>query len=63
MLILILPAAGCVTATQGSLDALCLSSRSERTAHAASLAETPDDLAAVTGANLIETIDAACGRG
>ena len=62
--ILMLPllVSGCVTATQGSLDALCLSSRSERAAHAAALAETPDDRAAITGANLINTIDAACAR-
>jgi hypothetical protein len=62
--ILMLPllVSGCVTAIPTSGDAICAATRQERAAHAAALAETPDDLAAVTGANLIETIDAACGR-
>jgi hypothetical protein len=60
MLMLMLPVAGCVTATPNGADAICTASRQARASHAATLAETPDDRAAVTGANLIEIIDAAC---
>ena len=62
MLMLPLLVAGCVSATPNSGDAICTATRAARAGHAAALAETPDDRAAITGANLIEIIDAACDR-
>lgn len=61
-LLLILPAlaSGCVTATPGSLDALCTGTRDARAEHAAALALSGDDRAVVTGARLIELVDAGC---
>ncbi len=54
--------AGCTTAIPISGDAICTATRQGRAAHAAALAQTPDDRVAVSGANLIETIDAACAK-
>ena len=51
---------GCMTARPTSGEAICDATRQGRAVHAEALAQTPDDRAAVTGANLIETIDAAC---
>lgn len=60
MLMLLLPVPGCAPASLTSGDAICTATRAARAGHAAALAETPDDRAAVSGANLIEIIDAAC---
>lgn len=60
MLMLLLPVTGCAPAPLTSGDAICTATRAARAGHAAALAETPDDRAAITGANLIEIIDAAC---
>lgn len=62
--ILILPllVTGCASAIPASGDAMCAASRAARADHAAALAATPDDRAAVTGANLIEIIDATCAN-
>jgi predicted RNase H-like nuclease len=59
-LMLLLPVAGCAPASLTSGDAICTATQAARAVHAAALAETPDDRAAVSGANLIEIIDAAC---
>lgn len=58
----ILLVSACAPAIPTSGDAICTATRQGRAVHAAALAATPDDRVAVTGANLIETIDAACGR-
>jgi hypothetical protein len=55
-------ATGCVSVTQTSGDALCGGTRAARAAHAAALADSPDDRAVVTGTRLIELIDAGCRR-
>jgi hypothetical protein len=52
----------CTTATPGSLEALADASRQARAEHAAALAETTDDRVAITGANLIEILDAGFAR-
>lgn len=57
----ILLVSGCVSVAKSG-DAICAATVQGRAEHAAALAKTPDDMAAVSGANLIETIDAACGR-
>ena len=57
ILTLMLLASGCVSA---SPDALCEGSRAALARHAAALAETPDDAVAITGADLVALIDAAC---
>ena len=57
LLTLMLLASGCVSA---SPDALCEGSRAALARHAAALAETPDDAVALTGADLVSLIDAAC---
>ncbi|WP_283177904.1 hypothetical protein [Gemmobacter sp. 24YEA27] len=59
--ILTLLAAGCVSGTQTSDDAICDGSRAARADHAAVLAVSPDDRAVVSGARLIALIDAGCG--
>lgn len=46
---------GCV-----SQVAICEGSRAALARHAAALAETPDDAVALTGADLVSLIDAAC---
>ena len=58
---LTLLAAGCASGTQTSGDALCDGSRQARADHAASLADSADDRAVVSGARLIALIDAGCG--
>lgn len=64
LFILTLPllVAGCASAIPTSGDAICTATRQGRAVHAAALAATSDDAVALSGANLIETIDAACGR-
>lgn len=61
----------CAPAIRTSGDAVCDASRQGRAVHAQAVGALPPDLldlppvarVAVTGANLIETMDAACGRG
>lgn len=53
---------GCAAAPSGNLEAACMATAQERAAHAAALAQTPDTAALLTGANLIETLDAACAE-
>jgi hypothetical protein len=60
-LMLMLLASGCTNATLGSLEALADASRQARAAHAKALAATADDRVAITGANLIEILDAGFG--
>ena len=55
---LMMPALGCVPASHET--ALCAGSRAALARHAAALAETPDDAVAITGADLVSLIDAAC---
>jgi hypothetical protein len=43
-----------------SHEALCEGTRAARADHAAALADTPDNAVAISGANLIELLDAAC---
>ncbi len=62
LLILPLLASGCVTVTPGSLDALCQGTRDARVEHAVALAVSVDDRAVVTGARLIELVDAGCAK-
>lgn len=52
--------AGCTTATPNGADAICTATRQARAVHAAALADSPDDRVVVSGANLIEILDAAC---
>jgi len=54
---------GCVSATPGSLDAMCGGTRAARAAHAAALAVTADENVLRTGAALVTQIDAGCGNG
>ena len=51
---------GCVSATPGSLEAMCGATQAARADHAAALAETNDDNALRTGAVFIAKVDAAC---
>ena len=60
MMIPLLCASGCVSATPGSLDASCDGTRQARADHAAALAVTTDENALRTGAVLISKIDAGC---
>jgi hypothetical protein len=57
ILILTLLVSGCATAPR---SATCDATLQARAFHAAALAETTDDRVAVTGANLVELIDATC---
>ena len=57
---LTLLAAGCVSGTKTSGEALCDGSRAARADHAEVLAVSPDDRAVVSGARLIAVIDAGC---
>ena len=50
--------AGCVPASHET--AVCQGTSPALARHAAALAETPDDAVAVTGADLVSLIDAAC---
>jgi len=43
-----------------SHEALCEGTRAARADHAAALADTPDNAVALTGADLVSLIDAAC---
>jgi hypothetical protein len=60
LLMLMMPVAGCVSA---SPDAICAGTQSDTATLAAALAETPDDRVAVAGAALVVRLDAACWRG
>lgn len=51
---------GCETVSQASDEAICGGTRALRAEHAAALARTSDDAVALTGAGLIEAIDAGC---
>lgn len=51
----------CVTAPNGSLSGYCVASEPAIRAHAAALAETPDEVALRTGDLVIRQRDAACG--
>jgi hypothetical protein len=57
-LTLTLPLSGCVNAVSG--DAICSGTESARTEHAAALADDGGPLSLVTGARLIQLIDAGC---
>lgn len=57
ILTLTLPVSACVSV---SPNALCEGSRAALARHAAALAQTPDDAVALTGADLVSLIDAAC---
>ena len=57
-LTLTLPLNGCVNAVSG--DAICAGTESARTEHAAALADDGGPLSLVTGARLIQLIDAGC---
>lgn len=54
----ILAASGCVSAVNDS--AICDGTEASRTAHAAALASDDGDKSVITGAYLIQQIDAAC---
>lgn len=60
MTIPMLCAIGCAPVIPGSLEAACDATRADRAAHAAALADTPDEAVLQTGARLIARIDAAC---
>ena len=60
--ILMLPVAGCASATLTSGNALCDGSRADRAAHAAALAEDGGPLSLVTGQRLISRIDRGCAQ-
>lgn len=57
-LMLTLPLNGCVNAVSG--NAICSGTESARTEHAAALANDGGPLSLVTGAQLIQLIDAGC---
>lgn len=52
-------AAGCVSVSPA---AVCDGTAQARTDHAAALAQTADDAVALTGARLVELLDAGCGQ-
>lgn len=54
---------GCVSATPGSLEALCGATRAARADLAAALAVTPDENVLRAGAALTEKTDAGCANG
>jgi hypothetical protein len=58
-LMLTLPVTGCVSAV--STDAVCAGTEAARTDHAASLADDGGPLSVVSGARLIQLLDAGCG--
>lgn len=60
-LMLTLPATGCVSVASG--NALCDGTEAARTEHAAALADDGGPLSVVTGARLIQLLDAGCGAG
>jgi hypothetical protein len=51
---------GCVSAIPTSGEALCGGTRAARADLASALAVSPDDAAVISGARLIELIDAGC---
>lgn len=58
-LMLMLP--GCSSKIAANESAICDGTEAARTDHAAALAQDGGDLSVVTGATLIQKIDAACG--
>lgn len=52
--------AGCMSASPGSLDALCKGTARDRDNHAAALAADGGDRSVTTGQALISKVDAAC---
>lgn len=61
-LILMMLATGCVPAIRMSGDAICDGTRTARADHAAALADEASDRVVVTGARLIDLLDAGCAR-
>ncbi len=59
-LMLTLPASGCVSAVSG--EALCDGTDAARTEHASALADDGGPLSLVTGARLIQILDAGCAN-
>jgi len=59
-LLLGLLVSGCVNGSGISDSAICDGTRQARAEHAAALAQSADDRAVVTGAALIDLIDAGC---
>jgi hypothetical protein len=59
-LMLTLPVTGCVSAVSG--DAICAGTEQARTEHAAALASDGGPLSLVTGARLIQILDAGCAN-
>lgn len=55
---LMLPVTGCVSGASG--EAICDATETTRTEHAAALANDGGPLSVVTGARLIQLIDAGC---
>lgn len=53
-------ATACVNATPTSGDAICSATRAARAEHAASLADTQDERALMSGARLVRLLDAGC---
>ena len=60
-LTLTLPLIGCVSA--GSADAICAGTEAARTEHAKALADDGGPQSLVTGARLIQLVDAGCNDG
>ena len=58
-MMLMMLAAGCVSVSPA---AVCDGTAQARTDHAAALAQTADDAVALTGARLVELLDAGCGQ-
>ena len=56
-----LPLIGCVSA--GSADAICAGTEAARTEHAKALADDGGPQSLVTGARLIQLVDAGCNDG
>lgn len=59
-LMLTLPVTGCVSAVSG--NAICAGTEQARTEHAAALADDGGPLSLVTGARLIQILDAGCAN-
>ena len=59
-LALMLPVTACVSASPGSIDAICLATARDRDAHAAALVADGGDQSVTTGQALISKMDAAC---
>lgn len=52
---------GCAREQIGNGEALCAGTEAARSEHAAALADDGGPLSLVTGANLIQLVDAGCG--